>query len=178
MRIAFEVVGKAEPAGSKTTDIVRRKGGAIVMRADGRPLQRTRDDNPNAKAWKDRIAKEAAAAMARHGAPLILGPIRLTLTFVRCRPLFHYGTGANAARVRASAPEYPTTKPDVLKTARAAEDAMTGIIYHDDAQIVEEVLRKVFGAPAGVQIEIEEMPPLRARAVPTVTGSLFEAVSS
>jgi len=35
----------------------------------------------------------------------------------------------------------------VLKLARAVEDALTGVIWADDAQIVDEVIRKRYGRP-------------------------------
>ena len=38
--------------------------------------------------------------------------------------------------------------PDVLKLARGVEDALTGIVWRDDAQIVNESLNKVVGAAA------------------------------
>lgn len=37
--------------------------------------------------------------------------------------------------------------PDVLKLARGVEDALTGIVWRDDAQIVNESLSKVVVAP-------------------------------
>lgn len=49
----------------------------------------------------------------------------------------------------------PATRPDVLKLARCAEDSLTGIVWRDDAQIVEEHLFKYWGEPARVEIEIK-----------------------
>ena len=37
---------------------------------------------------------------------------------------------------------YPITKPDATKMLRAVEDAMTGIAWLDDAQIVRQVVTK------------------------------------
>jgi Holliday junction resolvase RusA-like endonuclease len=51
-------------------------------------------------------------------------------------------------------------KPDVLKLARAVEDALTGILYRDDAQIVTEVLRKRYGDPPRVEIRLSPVATL------------------
>ena len=47
--------------------------------------------------------------------------------------------------------------PDVLKLARAVEDALSGVCYSDDALIVEEALRKVWADEWGVLVTIEEI---------------------
>jgi Holliday junction resolvase RusA-like endonuclease len=65
--------------------------------------------------------------------------------------------------LRASAPRYPTGRPDVLKLARACEDALTGVIWRDDAQIVVERLYKDWGEPARVLVEIEQLADNRPR---------------
>ena len=42
----------------------------------------------------------------------------------------------------------------MLKLARAVEDAMSGVVYRDDAQVVTEVLRKRYGEPARAEVAI------------------------
>jgi Holliday junction resolvase RusA-like endonuclease len=54
---------------------------------------------------------------------------------------------------------YPTTKPDSLKLARGAEDSLTGIIYRDDAQVIDLNVKKRYGSPARVEIEVEPIDP-------------------
>ena len=63
------------------------------------------------------------------------------------RPKSHYGTGANAHVVKESAPLRPTTKPDVDKVARAVLDALTSVVYVDDAQVVSLRIAKAYGSP-------------------------------
>ena len=43
-------------------------------------------------------------------------------------------------------------KPDLSKLIRSTEDAMTGIVYADDAQIVEMTVKKHYGTPERVEI--------------------------
>jgi len=57
------------------------------------------------------------------------------MVFVLNRPKAHYGTGKNARMLKPSAPTEPTVKPDLIKMARAVEDAMSGIVYKDDSQV-------------------------------------------
>ncbi len=39
-----------------------------------------------------------------------------------------------------------TKKPDLDKLARALKDALKGVLYHDDAQVVVLLARKVYAA--------------------------------
>ena len=92
-----------------------------------------------------------------NGLPILRCAIAATFTFYRPRPKSHFGTGRNAAILKPSAPTYPIGRPDALKLARAVEDAMTGVVYSDDALIVREVLTKFWGEPARVEIAIEAL---------------------
>lgn len=139
--ISFTVYGTAAPAGSKR-GFYNAKARRVILT----------DDSKHSRPWKAQVSDAAGQAMG--DTPLLDGPLDLCLTFVVVRPKGHFGTGKNAARVRASAPEYPTVKPDLLKLARAVEDALTGIVYRDDAQIVSESLSKIYGEPARVIVNV------------------------
>lgn len=129
------------------------------------------DDNPNSKNWKRIIAMVARAAMLRSRIKMIPegAAVRAFFTYWLPRPHGHYRTGKFSNELKEDAPDYPTTKPDVLKLTRAAEDAMTGIVYHDDSMIVDEgPLRKrytekglsphAYASHPGVRIQIEVIP--------------------
>lgn len=154
--IAFTVYGEAKPAGSKR---------AFTHPHTGRPIL-TDDSGKAGKDWRRAVADAAAEAAPPE---LLRDALEVTFTFYRLRPKSHHRTGANAALLRDSAPAYPITRPDVLKLARAAEDAMSGVVYADDAQIVDEHLHKRYGHPARLEVVIElavetEEPSLRAVA--------------
>jgi Holliday junction resolvase RusA-like endonuclease len=138
--LTFKVVGHAQPAGSK-----RHIGGGRVI-----------DANPNAGDWKRDVARVAAEAMiaARLDGELWDGPVGMSLLFSRARPKGHYGTGRNAGVLKPSAPPYPTTKPDSLKLTRGVEDALTGVVWRDDAQVVEQTVMKRWGTPEGVEVRV------------------------
>ncbi|HEU4344035.1 MAG TPA: RusA family crossover junction endodeoxyribonuclease [Candidatus Binatia bacterium] len=105
------------------------------------------------KDWRGDIKRFASEYASLN---LITSPLEVTFTFQMPRPKGHFGSGSNSQAVKASAPKVPTTKPDLLKMARAAEDALTGVIWVDDSQIVDEHLHKRYGAP-GMWVEIREL---------------------
>lgn len=141
--ITFTVLGEAKPAGSKRAFAIR-KGGAFTGRIA------VVDANPNSRDWKQQVS--AAAFQACRGR-LLDGPLRVSLQFYRPRPKGHYGAKGLNKKGRESTA--PTGKPDVLKLARGVEDACTGIVWRDDAQIVAEFISKDWGEPARCEVLIE-----------------------
>jgi Holliday junction resolvase RusA-like endonuclease len=136
--IQFIVHGIPAPAGSKRGFV---KSGRVIIT----------DASSRSRPWKAQIADAAAEAM--NGSGLLVGPLMLGLEFYIPRPKGHYGKRG----LRPSAPKTPTTKPDLLKLARAVEDALSGIVYRDDAQIAREILDKFYGEPARVQVRVRTM---------------------
>lgn len=134
--VSFTVYGVAAPAGSKHGFVNRKTGRVIIT-----------DDAKRSRPWKNDVTAAAIDALGdtegRLPEPLD-GPLLLEITFWVSRPKGHYGTGRNADKVKPGAPWAPTVKPDLLKLARAVEDALTGIVYRDDAQITAETLQKAY----------------------------------
>ena len=137
--VEFVVCGRAEPAGSKRAIPVARDWKT-------RPGVRWRvvDANPRAKSWQAEVAKAAAAAMGER--ELLDGPLFLFATFYAPKP----------KSVRRA---FPTVKPDLTKLLRGLEDAMTGVIYRDDAQIIEQFMSKRYGTQARVHVRVVPIPP-------------------
>ena len=50
----------------------------------------------------------------------------------------------------------PVVKPDVTNYAKGIEDALNGIVYKDDSQIVELTIRKFYSDNPRVEIEIKK----------------------
>lgn len=149
----FIVWGECQPAGSKqafvplhpkTKEPYRNKNGGIVVSVV--------DDNKRGKDWKRLVAKTAREEC---GMPLLTGPLRLTLIVYRERPKSHFATVGLNKQGRET--PFPITKPDSGKLARGTIDALTGILYKDDAQIVEDLTYKRYGTPPRVEITIEEL---------------------
>jgi crossover junction endodeoxyribonuclease RusA len=136
--VSFTVYGDAKPGGSKKAFAHPHTGRIIVV-----------EDSKN-KPWRQEVANAGLGVVPIGGAPLFPdGPLGLELVFFRPRPRAHYRA---SGEVRDRAPACPTTRPDVLKLARAVEDALTGVLWRDDSQIVDERLLKRWGEPARVEI--------------------------
>lgn len=144
--ILITVFGKAEPAGSK-------KGFAVKSKEGGKVRAIVTDANSKSKPWKQEVA---GAAREVYKGPLLDTYLTVTFVFYRPRPKGHFGSSGNL-NAKGRREFAPGSKPDLLKLARGAEDALTGIIYRDDALICEENLRKYWGEPARLEIRIEEM---------------------
>ena len=144
--VTLAVHGQPAPQGSKRAFMGRRKDGTPVARV----IESSHD---RVKSWRQAVVDEARAwqappgLLADGGWPPLDGPLEADMTFVLPRPKGHYGSGRNAARLRPSAPVHPAGKPDVGKLGRATEDALTGIVWHDDAQVVISRLTKVYADP-------------------------------
>jgi Holliday junction resolvase RusA-like endonuclease len=148
--IRFHVPGIPRPGGSKTAKVVYRKGGIPVL-VNGRPLVTMRDDAKGNREWRACVADFARQAFA---ADPLAGPLRLTVVFTMPRLKGHYRTNGE---VKPNAPQHHTVKPDATKLLRSTEDALTGILWRDDAQIAEQSARKVYGERPGAEIIVEEL---------------------
>lgn len=100
---------------------------------------------------------------AWNGEPLD-GPVEVEIVAGFARPKAHLGTGRNLGIVKASAPAWPTTPPDIDKIARLMLDACTiAGIWVDDSQVSELIVHKVFvpfGTPTGTWINVWERDEL------------------
>lgn len=110
----------------------------------------------SADEWKAAVRDTAdlfAPAVALDGA------LHLTLIFHIPRPKNHYGTGRNAAVLRADAPKKHTGKPDVDNLAKAVMDALLGV-WGDDCQVDRLYVAKDWCAPdsGGCFITIDPSP--------------------
>jgi len=90
-----------------------------------------------------------AASQARKEPPTRL-PVGIGITFVFVRPKSHY---TSKGELRAGAPSFPG-KPDVDKLCRAVLDALTGILYHDDAQVISLNASKRYGVASMTAISL------------------------
>lgn len=152
--IKFVIYGKPQPAGSKRAFAIR-KGGVLTGKVT------VVDAAKGSRSWKQEVAKTALEHKRwayGNDSPLLRGPLVLVVTFMLRRPAGHYGTGKNATALRAGAPLFPAVKPDATKLLRAIEDALTGIIWADDAQIVSQVALKRYAhldQPEHVEVYID-----------------------
>jgi len=140
--IAFFVAGRPVAQGNHR---MGRRGGVSWLY----------DATKGLRGWREAVAWQARAAMGAE--KQLSGPIVLGLAFYLERPKSHCtATGA----LKANAPALPAVRPDADKVTRSCADAMTGIIYRDDAQVVELYVQKHYAgdnqAP-GVEINVREV---------------------
>ncbi|HEV7523030.1 MAG TPA: RusA family crossover junction endodeoxyribonuclease [Candidatus Angelobacter sp.] len=119
-------------------------------------------DNKDLKSFRQEVSKAAMNARTAAGfGDLVFmkhEPVEVSFTFYFARP--------------PSVPKKRTchvVKPDLSKLVRAAEDSLTGIIFNDDAQVININARKDYGLPERVELEVREyaasVPELLARAI-------------
>lgn len=110
------------------------KGSARAFIAGGKAVI-TNDAGEKAKAWASIVGDAAEEAMAGRG--VWHGSLALSITFYLARPRSHYRAGRQAHLLRLDAPAFAATKPDGDKLERCTWDALTGIVFRDDSQIVK-----------------------------------------
>lgn len=117
------------------------------------------EDNPKLKPWRaDAMIylKRAAEAYDAATTP-ITGAVYVEATFCYGRPASHFGTGRNRDRLKASAPTFKHTTPDLDKLARALGDALTQAgILRDDALIVSWSLAKRWADVPYTEVRIHD----------------------
>jgi Holliday junction resolvase RusA-like endonuclease len=92
--------------------------------------------------WRATIREAAKAA----GADLSPFAISLYVSFGMPRPKDHYFLRGGRYQIKMSHYyDLPAVAPDLDKLVRAVSDALTGVCYHDDRQIVEIVASKIYG---------------------------------
>lgn len=131
--VQFFCPGIPKPKGSTKGFVVRSK-------KTGKLVSAITNDNAGTSNWQDALGW--AAKMSR--VQLLDGPVAVGLVFYLPRP-------------RSVKRELPEVKPDVDKLTRAALDALTGIAWIDDAQVVELQATKLYAHDApgpGVAVRI------------------------
>lgn len=126
--VTFVVFGAPATKGS-TVSFMSRRG--VITKADCKGLG----------AWTQAVgwaARAARVSLAPKGAP-----VKINAVFQFVRPARAQGRAA------------PTVKPDLDKLARALLDALTGVAYVDDSQVVQLQLWKLYGAEARTTVIVK-----------------------
>jgi Holliday junction resolvase RusA-like endonuclease len=150
------VPGIPSPGGSKVARLITRGNGEIVKNQSGRPLITMRDMGGEKTAtWRNNVAFFARRELGPDRSILFPRgtPFALRIRFVMPRINSHFNS---KGLLKANAPAYHTVKPDATKLLRSTEDALTGILWHDDAACMPSV-RKEYGDTPGARIEVFAM---------------------
>ena len=124
--LTFTVLGKPAPQGSK-----RHVGRGVMVESSKR-----------CKPWRQDVRHTALDLRPDDWYANMDAAIALSVVFVFARPKSHFRANG---QLKPSAPPHCTGRiGDVSKLVRAVEDAMTGIIYNDDAQIISLIAHRRF----------------------------------
>ncbi len=107
--------------------------------------------NSKAPAWEKAIQHEAWQRFEEPTGD----PWLIVMHFIFERP----------ASVKASKRPFHVVKPDVDKLCRCVLDALTGVVYHDDNQVIGSPPFKWYGPKSGVLI----------KALPVFTDTMFDS---
>lgn len=98
-------------------------------------------DPAKSKNWKAYVAMVASSK----GARVQQGALRLSLSFHFLKP--------KSAKKRV----HHTVKPDLDNLVKGCKDALKGVAWVDDSQVVELEARKFYSDTPGVEIEVVEI---------------------
>jgi len=144
--IRLTIPGIPAPGGSKKAFFDHRSGKIKVIDACKRNLS-----------WKKLVGIYAKSFFK---SPLLEGPLVVRAQFILLRPKSHYRTGRYSALLKPQAPQHHVIRPDATKLWRPTEDALTGIIWKDDAQIIQQFVTKEYSTDkSGCNIEIRPWYP-------------------
>ena len=104
------------------------------------------------KPWASLIAFTAKEAI--DGGP-VDGPVSIDVVFTMRRPKHHFRANGE---LKDHAPKFHDKRPDATKLLRAIEDALTGILWRDDAQIAKQVVTKGYGKTPGAWVSVRRLP--------------------
>ena len=143
--IHLNVEGLPVTQGNLTAILPRRGDGTraerpvIVEGRDKAARQRHRD-------WRNDVAGAARTWRQQFEPqpPLLDGPVAVRLHF-------------RLLRARSNISRWPTgkTNGDVDKLTRSIFDALTGVLWRDDGQVVAALVTKVWGDPPGVDVFVD-----------------------
>lgn len=122
--------------------IARPKGSTRAFMRPGMKFPIVTSDNKSVKGWEESVR----AAIQQHAAGMFFeGGLTVRITFELPKP-------------KSMAKKFVehTKKPDVDKLARGSLDAMKGVLWNDDSQVIDLHVTKIYaaGQPKAV-IEIE-----------------------
>ena len=118
MEIAFDVIGRPSPQGSKKSIGNNR----FVESSKFLP------------AWRKAVRVAAEEAVTASMWARVSGPVELEVMFYLDRP----------SSISKTQRPQPTVAPDLDKLVRGVGDALTGVVYDDDSQVIRCLAWKVY----------------------------------
>jgi len=135
--IEFAALGEPSPEGSTRSFYIAKLNRTVTTHQNQKRLE----------AWRNRVATEAQHMLeGREWSADCSSAYSLDVDFVLARP----------PSVPAHRRVHPTVKPDIDKLVRAVNDALTGILFPDDCQVVSVSMTKAYdeGRRPGAYIRV------------------------
>lgn len=98
-----------------------------------------------AAAWRENVH----SAARRHFDVPLDGPVDLNMDFRLPRPKSHYRTGKHAGELKKDAPLWCVQLGDWDNFGKAVGDAIEGVVYVNDKQVVRCNVSKLYVIPGG-----------------------------
>lgn len=153
--ITITAVGLPGPQGSK-----RHVGNGVMV-----------ESSAKVKPWRQDVKHAALDVTAALDWIVLTGPLAVAMTFTFPRIKGHYRTGRYAHLLKDTAPLQPSVYPDLSKIVRSTEDALTGIVWKDDAQVVQYVRLGKWYAGVGAE-DVLAVPGCVIRVWPLDAGAV------
>lgn len=97
---------------------------------------------------KDRYLQVAGGTYFEQGTPVELG---IVVRFLPAK-----STSKKKQKQMLDGEILPLKKPDIDNVVKVISDALNGVAYHDDTQVVSIKVKKVYSAVEGVDVVVEE----------------------
>lgn len=140
--MSYSVKLHLEPVAQQRPRAVRTRGGVRMY------------DPDKSRKFKEEIAGLIAADMIQYKQEKITGPLKVVLNF-------YFKVPASYSKKRrqdiVDGVELFTKRPDVDNLAKAVLDALNGVLYVDDSQIVELSVCKHYGESAKIHLDVIEL---------------------
>lgn len=127
------------------------KGDHTVANVGGKTWLREKNAGVKSK-WRDRAAD--VAREARGSLPMFDEPLRVKLVVLVLHPLSHFTANLRDRGLKASAPRWPSSKPDLDKLQRSLGDALQGVLWRDDSQISTWLVMRRWADEIGILVEV------------------------
>ncbi len=129
----FTIYERPQPQGSSKAFVIAGKARITSTNAKMKPF---RSEVTRCVLWE--MSERGWEMIGKHV------PVRLMVDFYFLKP-----PSVSAKRTQC------VVAPDVDKLLRCISDSLTGAAYHDDAQVVEIIGRKLYGLQEKVEISVE-----------------------
>jgi Holliday junction resolvase RusA-like endonuclease len=155
--VTFTVYGVAQPKGNMRAFLKRGMKFPIVT-----------ETNRNVRSWSQLVAEEASRELAAWNGQQITGPVAVSVRFALPRPKKYQRLGLNPAHCVA---------PDIDKLLRAVLDALSRVVFLDDAQVVTVSATKIYAPVDGAPYALISVTATTAGEAADAAMPLFEALT-